>query len=186
MNLGVQISLWDSDFNSFGYIPDIGSLDHRLPHIFSGENSILFSQFSSVAQSCPTLCNPMDCSTPGFPVHHQLPELTETHVHRVSNAIKPSQLLSSPSPTFNLSQHQGLFQWVSCSHQVAKLLAFLLQHQSFQWIFRTDFLYHWLVESSCSPRILKTALYMNIKSFSKHDFRSYLIASPWSKILKPS
>jgi len=68
------------------------------------------SQFSSVAQSCPTLCNPMDCSTPGLPVHHQLPEFTQTHVHRVADAIQPSHPLSSPSPpAFNLSQHQGLF-----------------------------------------------------------------------------
>ena len=71
----------------------------------------LLVQFSSVAQSCPTLCNPMDYSTPGFPVHHQLPEPTQTHVHRVSDAVQPSHPLSSPSlPAFNLSQHQGLFQ----------------------------------------------------------------------------
>ena len=95
---------------------------------------------SLVAQSCPTLCNPMDCSTPGFPVHHELPELTQTHVRWVTDAIQPSHPLSSPSPTFNLSQHQGLFQWVSTSHQVAKVLEFQLQHQSFQWIFGTDFL----------------------------------------------
>ena len=67
-------------------------------------------QFSSVAQSCLTLCNPMDCSTPGFPVHHQLLELTQTHDHRVGDAIQPSHPLLSPSPAFNLSQHQGLFQ----------------------------------------------------------------------------
>ena len=71
----------------------------------------LLVQFSSVAQSCPTLCNPMDCSTPGFPVHHQLPEPTQTHVHRVSDAVQPSHPLSSSSlPAFNLSQHQRLFQ----------------------------------------------------------------------------
>ena len=100
---------------------------------------LLSPQFSSVAQSCPTLCDPMDCSTSGFPVHHQLPELTQTHVHWVGDAIQPSHLLSSPSPpAFNLSQHQGLFQWVSLSHQVAKVLEFQLQHQSLQWIFRTD------------------------------------------------
>ena len=76
----------------------------------------------------------MDCSTPGPPVHHQLPEFTETHVHRVSDAIQPSHPLLSPSPpALNLSQHQGLFQWVSSSHQVAKVLEFQLQHQSFQW-----------------------------------------------------
>ena len=99
------------------------------------------AMFSSVSQSCPTLCNPMDCSTPGLPVHHQLPELTQTHVHRVGDAIQPSHPLSSPSPpAFNLSQRQGLFKWVSSLHQVVQVLAFQLQHQSFQWIFRTDFL----------------------------------------------
>ena len=98
-------------------------------------------QFSSVAQSCLTLCNLMDCSTPGFPVHHQLLELAQTHVHQVSDDIQPSHPLSSSSPpAFNLSQHQGLFQWVSSLHQVAKVLEFQLQHQSFQWIFRTNFL----------------------------------------------
>ena len=71
-----------------------------------------FMQFSSVAQSSPTLCDPMDCSTPGLPVHHQLPEFTQTHVHWVSDAIQPSHPLLAPSPAFTLSQHQGLFQWV--------------------------------------------------------------------------
>ena len=95
---------------------------------------------SSVAQSCLTLCDPIDCSTPGFPVHHQLPELAQTLVHRVSDAIQPSHPLSSPSPpAFNLYKQQGLFQWVSSLHQVANVLEFHLQHQSFQWIFRTDF-----------------------------------------------
>ena len=99
----------------------------------------LLVRFSSIAQSCPTLCDPMDRSTPGFPVHHQLPELAQTHVRRVAEAIQPSHLLPSPSTSaFNLSQHQGLFQWVGSSHQVAKGLEF--QHQSFQWIFRVDFL----------------------------------------------
>ena len=83
----------------------------------------------------------MDCSMPGFLVHHQLPELTQTHVHRVGDIIQPSHPLSSPSPpALNLSQHQVLFQRVSSSHQVAKVLEFQLQHQSFQWISRTDFL----------------------------------------------
>ena len=160
-------------------------------------------QFSSVAQSCPTLCNPMDHSTPGLPVHHQLPEFTQTlvhwvgdtiqpfhplsspspsalnlsqhqfslvqslsrvwlcdpmnrsvpglpvhhqlpefiqtHVHWVSDAIQPSHTLSFPSPPApNPSQHQSLSQWVSSSHQVAKVLEFQLQHQSFQWTLRTD------------------------------------------------
>ena len=147
--------------------------------------------YCSVTQSCPTLCNPMDCSRPGFPVLPHLPELAQTHVHWVRDAIQSSSPLSSPSPpafnlsqfssiqwlchvwlfatswtaayqtlptpgvysnscpsnnlwspsppTFNLSQHQGLFKWVSSSHQVAKVPEFQLQHQSFQWIFRTDF-----------------------------------------------
>ena len=100
--------------------------------------------FSSVTPSCPTLCDPMNCSTPGLPVRHQLPEFTQTHVHWVSDAIQPSHPLSSPSPpAFNLSQHEGLFQWVSSLHQVAKILEFKLQHQSFQWTPRTDLLY-WL------------------------------------------
>ena len=90
-------------------------------------------QFSSVAQSCPTLCDPMNCSTPGLPVHHQLLDFTQTHVHRVSDAIQPSHPLSSPSPPdLDLSQHEGLFKWVSSSHQVAKVLEFQPQHQSFQ------------------------------------------------------
>ena len=94
--------------------------------------------FSSVAQSYQTFCDPIDCSTPDFLVHHQIPELTQTHVHWVSDAIQPSHPLSSPSPpTFNLSQHQGLFQWVSSSHQMARVLEFQLQHQSFQWILKT-------------------------------------------------
>ena len=80
-------------------------------------------QFSSVIQLCPTLCNPMDCSTPGFPVHHQLPEPIQTHVHQVGDAIQPSHPLSSPSPpAFNLSQNQGLFQWVTSLNQWAKCI----------------------------------------------------------------
>ena len=101
--------------------------------------SKLLLQFSSVAQSCPTLCDPMNHSTPGLPVHHQLLEPTQTHVHQVSDAIQPSHPLSSPSaPALSLSQHQGLFKWVSSSHEVAKVLEFQLQHQSFQWTPRTD------------------------------------------------
>ena len=84
-------------------------------------------QFSSVAQLCPTLCDPMECSTPGLPVHCQLPESTQTHVHWVTDDIQPSHPPSSASPpAFNLSQHQRLFQWISSSHQVAKGLEFQL------------------------------------------------------------
>ena len=98
-------------------------------------------QFSSVAQSCLTLCNPMNCSTPGLPVHHQLLEFTQTHVHRVGDAIQPSHPLSSPSsPAPNPSQHQSLFQWVNSSHEVAKVLEFQLQHHSFQRNPRADLL----------------------------------------------
>ena len=90
---------------------------------------------------CTTLCDLMDCSTPGLPVHHQFLEFTHTHAHWVGDAIQPSHPLSSPSPpAFNFSQHQRLFQWASSSNQVAKVLEFELQHQSFQWIFKTNFL----------------------------------------------
>ena len=93
-------------------------------------------QFSH--SSCPTL---WDRRTAAFPVHHQLLESTHTHAHWVDDAIQPSHPLSSPSPpAFNLSQHQGLFQWVSSSHQVATVLELQLQHQAFQWIFSTGFL----------------------------------------------
>ena len=84
-------------------------------------------QFSSVAQSCPTLCNPMNRSTPGLPDHHRLLEFTQTHVHWVGDAIQPSHPLSFPSPPApSPSQHQGLFQWVNSSYQVAKVLEFQL------------------------------------------------------------
>jgi len=95
----------------------------------------------------------MNRSMPGLPVHHQLPEFTQTHVHRVGDAIQPSHPLSSPSPPApNPSQHQGLSQWVNSSHQVAKVLEFQLQHQSFQWTARTNLLQNGLLGSPCSPR----------------------------------
>ena len=107
----------------------------------------------SSSNSCLTLCTPMDCSLPGSSVFHYLPKFAQIHVHWVSDAIQPSHPLSSPSPpAFNLPQHQGLFQWVSSLRQVAKVLELQLQHQSFQWIFRVDFLEDWLFWSSCSPR----------------------------------
>ena len=96
---------------------------------------------SPVVQSCPTLWDHMNCRMPGLPVHHQLPKFTQTHVHWVSDAIQPSHRLSSPSPPFpNPSQHQSLFQWVNSSHEVAKILGFQLQHQSFQCTPRNDLL----------------------------------------------
>ena len=111
---------------------DASDYAHHI-HIFAFLSFIMHSyQFSSVAQSCPNLCDPMRCSIPGFPVHHQIPEFTQTHVHWVAGAIQPSQPLSFPSPPFlNLSQHQDHFQWVSSSHQVAKVLEFQLWNQFF-------------------------------------------------------
>ena len=106
----------------------------------------------SVTQSCRILCDPMDCSMPGLPVRCHFLEPVQTPVHWVSDAIQTSHSLSSPSPPrFNLSQ-QGLFQLVGSSHQVAKVLEFQLQHQSFQLIFRVDFPYDWLVWTPCSLR----------------------------------
>jgi len=114
--------------------------------VISGLTSIILVvldtvQFSSVTQLCLTLWDSVNHSTPGLTVHHQLPEFIKTHVHWIGDAIQPSHPLSSPSPpAFNLSQHHGLFQWVSSSHQVAKVLEFQLQHQSFQFTSRTDLL----------------------------------------------
>ena len=117
-------------------------LPHWFQLAFFKLRAIIHSvQFILVTHSCLTLCYPMDCSKPGLPVHHQLPEFTQIHVLQVSNAIQQSHLLLSPSPpAFNLSQHQGLFKWVSSLHQMAKVLEFQLQHQPFQWTLRTDLL----------------------------------------------
>ena len=114
----------------------------------------LIIQFSSVQSlSRLTLCDPMNCSTPGLPDHHQLPEFTQTHAHRVGDAIQPSHPLSSPfAPAPNPSQHQSLFQWVNSSHEVAKVLEFQLRHHSLQRNPRADLLQNGLVGSPCSPR----------------------------------
>ena len=110
-------------------------------------------QFSSVAQLCPTLYDPLNRSMPGLPVHHQLPGSTQTHVHRVGDAIQPSHPLLSPSPpALYPFQPQDLFQCVNSSHEVTKVLEFQLQPQSFQWTPRTDLLQDGLVGSPCSPR----------------------------------
>ena len=106
--------IWQPIFLQLTWVPDTYKWNH-LVHLFS-----------SVAQSCPTLCDPMDCSMPGFPVYHQLLELAQTHVHQVGDAIQPSHPLSSSFPAFSLSQHEGLFQCVSSSDQVAKVLEFQL------------------------------------------------------------
>ena len=119
-----------------------------------------------VTTVCQTLCNSMDCSMPGFPIPHHLPEFAQVHVHWIGDAIQLSHPLSHSSPSaFNLSQHQGLFQWVGSFHQVAKVLELQLWHQSFQWIFRIDLLQDWLVWSPCSPR-------NSHESFPAPQFRS--------------
>ena len=119
------------------------------------------AHFSSAALSYPTLCDPMDCSTPGLPARHQLPGFTQTHVHWVSDAFQPAHPPLSPSPpAFNLSQHQGHFKWVSSSHQVSKVLEFQLQHQSLQWIFRTDLLWDGLVGLPW--------IFLNLKNILQH------------------
>ena len=118
-----------------------------------------------VTKSCLILCNPMDCSTPGFPVHPQLPEFAQTHW--VSDAIQPSYLLLPPSPSaLNLSQHQDLFQWASSSNQVAKVLEF--QHQSFPWIFKVDFPWGWTGWISLQSKGLSRAF--SNTTIWKHQF----------------
>ena len=143
--------MWENwGLEKFGDFGQFHRVRWRIPPP-SHLSTTLSVRFTSVVQSCLTLCDPMDCSMPAFPVHHQLLRFTQTHVHWVHDAIQPSHPLSSPSlPTFSLSHHQGLFQWVSSSHQVAKVLKFQLQ--SFQWIFRTNFLYGGLAITPCSPR----------------------------------
>jgi len=105
----IHVALWR--------VPAIASL--QLTSVLS---VLVLLQFSSVTQSCPALCDPMDRSTPGLPVHDQIPELIQTYVHWVGDAIPPSHPLSSCSPAFNLSRHQSLFKWVTSSHQMAKIL----------------------------------------------------------------
>ena len=118
-------SLLQGIFLTQGSNPGFLHCRRILYHLRHQGSPCLYPQVSSVAQFCVALCDPIDCSMPGFPVHHQLPELAQTHVHRVGDAIQPSPLQSSPSPpALNLSQHQGLFQWVNSSHQVAKILEF--------------------------------------------------------------
>ena len=124
-------------------------VEARFSLCFSCEVFFSSVQFSSVAQSCPTLRDPMNHSTPGLPVHHQLTEFAQTHVHRVSDAIQPSHPLSSPSPPApNPSQHQSLFQWVNSLHDVAKVLEFQLQHHSLQRNPRADLLQNGLEKVS--------------------------------------
>ena len=115
------------------------------------QDSFMGSCCCSVAQSCPTLCDPVDCSTSGLPVLHRLLEFAQVHVHCIADAVQPSHPLMPSSPSArNLSQHQGLFEWVGSSHQVTKIL----ELQSFQWLFRVDLPSDWFVWSSCCHRKL--------------------------------
>ena len=135
---------WEGSLGENGYMYRYG----WVPLLFTRNYHNIVVQLLT----CLTLCNHMDCSTPCFPVLHYLLEFAQTHVHWFGDAIQSSHPLSSTyPPALSLSQHQGFFQWVGSSHQVAKVFEFQLQHQSFQWIFRTDFLYDWLVWT-CSPR----------------------------------
>ena len=157
----------------------------------SNKDLILIWMFSSVQSlSYPTLCDPMNCSTPGLPVHHQLPEFTRTHVRRVGDAIQPSHPLSSPSPPApNPSQHQNLFQWVNSLHEVARVLEFQLQHQFFQRNLRVDLLPNGLVGSPCSPRDSQasspTSQFKSIDSsalsFLSSQFNSHIHSWPQEK-----
>ena len=129
----------------------------------------------SVTELCPTLWDPVDCSTPGLPVPHYLPEFAQVHFHWISDSIQPSHPLSPSSPfAFNLSQHRGLFQWVSSLHQVAKILELQLQHQSFQLIFRVNFLEDWLVGSPCCPRDSQESSIPQFKSLINSSVLSLL------------
>ena len=188
-----------------GWAPCQQELEDTLPHckrskyllydksilLFPSIISISSVQFSSVAQSRPILWDPMDCSTPDLPVHHQFPEFTETHVHWVGDAIQPSHPLLSPSPpAFNISQHQSLFKWISSSYQVAKVLEFQLQHQSFHWIFRSIYLHvKWRITvlymiSLCNFCLLrwlihrKSSLYIYISALTNTNI---LLALRWAK-----
>ena len=150
----------------------------------------------SVTQSCPSLCDPMDCSTPGFPVLHHLPELAQTHMHWVGDAVQPSYLLLSPSPpVFNLPQHQGFFKWVSSSHQVAKVLEFWFQQQSFKQysgltFFRMD---HWIsLPFKGLSRVFSNTIVQKHQLFGAQPFlwsnshiHTWLLEKPWFSLDRP-
>ena len=139
--------------------------------------------FSSVAQPCLTLCDAMDCSTPGLPVHYQLLEFTQTHVHWVGDTIQPSHPLLSSSLSLSLSQNQGLFQWVSSSHQVAKVLELQLQHQSF-W-FKISGLMVYIIWGECTDvssllwNVSKSKMYSWVDSYVLKQIESNINCRPY-------
>ena len=146
-SLETVFSWKSSDTFSLKSLARIFSNTPRIPEKRAYENhclrilllGLLLCWFCSAAQSCLTLCSPMDCSTRGLPVPHHLLKFAQVHVHCIGDAIQPSHpLMPSSSSVLNLSQHQRLIQWVSCSHQMTKILEFQLQHQSFQQVFRVD------------------------------------------------
>ena len=145
----------------------------------------IIPQFSSVAQSCPTLCDPMNHSTTGLPVHHQLPESTQTHVHWVGDAIQPSHPLSSPSPALNLSQHQGLFHWVRSLHQVAKVVELQLHispsnEYSGLISFRMDWLDLLAVQGTLKSLLQHHSLKHQFFATQVTLLSSYLLNFPWA------
>ena len=156
----------------------------------SSKNAKLRLQYLCCSvQLCLTLCDHMDHSTPGFPVHHQLPELTQIHVHWVSDAIQPSHPLLFPSPpNLNLSQHQGLFQWVSSSHQVAKVLEFQLQHQSsneysgqifFKWTGCISLQSKWLSRVFSNTTVQKNQFFSaQLSLLSNSQIHTWLLEKP--------
>ena len=132
--------------------------------------------YCSVAHSCPSLFDPMDYSTPDLPVPHHLLKFAQIHVHCIGDAIQSSHPLMPSSSVLNFSQHQGLFQWVGCSHQMTKILELQLQHQSFQWVFMVDFPQYWIVWSSCYSRDSQEP---SPVQFERHQFFG-LLSSLWS------
>ena len=155
--------------------------------LYVGYLEVLGVLFSSVAQSCLTLCDPVNSSTPGLPIHHQLPEFTQTHIHRVSDAIQSSHPLSSPSPLApNRSQHQSLFQWVNSSHEVAKVLEFqyhsasvsFLPKKSQDWSPSEWTFYYWVLKIPHIVRIQKSLIrYVICKCFLLFCGLSFLMES---------
>ena len=138
---------------------------------------VFIHQFSSVAQLCLILCNPMNCSMPGLPVHHQFQKFTQTHIHRVSDTIQPSHSLWSPSPPApDPSQHQSLFQRVKSLHEVAKVLEFQFQHHSFQRNPRADILQNGLVGFLAVQGTLKSLQ----QTVQNHQFFSVHLSSQFN------